>query len=177
MIILVLIAFVLIVAISGLLAYASTRPDSFEVSRSTLINAPPETIFPLINSPARMNIWNPFVKADPAIKLTYSGPEAGVGAANAWDGTSKVGKGDIEITESVAPSRIALRLNMIKPMKAQNYVEYTLVPRGAATEVTWMMQGKQPFMAKLMSVVINCDRMVGGLFEKGLADLKALAEK
>jgi hypothetical protein len=31
-------------------------------------------------------------------------------------------------------------------------------------------------MAKLMSLFMNCDKMVGGEFEEGLAKLKALAE-
>jgi hypothetical protein len=40
-----------------------------------------------------------------------------------------------------------------------------------------MMQGKQPFLAKVMTVFVDCDKMVGGELEKGLADLKAIAEQ
>jgi hypothetical protein len=31
------------------------------------------------------------------------------------------------------------------------------------------MKGRVPFMAKLMSLVMNCDKMVGSQFEEGLA--------
>jgi len=39
------------------------------------------------------------------------------------------------------------------------------------------MSGKQPLLGKLMSLFIDCDRMVGSQFEKGLASLKAIAER
>ena len=38
------------------------------------------------------------------------------------------------------------------------------------------MHGPTPFIGKIMHVFINMDRMVGKDFEKGLANLKAIAE-
>ena len=70
-----------------------------------------------------------------------------------------------------------MRLRMSKPMACDNVVRFSLTPRGGQTDVTWTMGGPQPFMAKVMSTVINCDKMVGRQFEQGLAQLKALAEK
>jgi uncharacterized protein YndB with AHSA1/START domain len=169
------IAFVVVVV--ALLAYAAAKPDTFRVQRSTAINAPAERIFPLIANLRSMNTWNPFVDPDPAIKIAYSGPETGKGAAHTWSGNSKVGEGHIEITDAVPSSRVAMRLDMLKPMKAHNAVEFTLQPNGRETAVTWAMSGRQPFLAKLMTVFIDCDRMVGGQFEKGLASLKAIAER
>ena len=52
-----------------------------------------------------------------------------------------------------------------------------LAPAGAATEVIWAMQGKVPFMGKLMSLVMNCEKMCGTQFEEGLAKLKSVAEQ
>lgn len=172
---------VLIAAIVGvvivLLALASRRPDTFSVRRSATIAAPPEVIYPLIASLRRMNEWNPFVKPDPAIVLDYSGPDSGKGAAHTWRGNRHVGEGRIEITEASPPSRVVLQLDMSKPMTAHNRVEFTLEPAGAETTVTWAMSGRQPLMAKVMSLLIDCDRMVGGQFEKGLAGLKGIAEQ
>src|SRR5438067_7612770 len=162
------VAIALVVVVIGLFAYASTRPDTFSVKRSTRIGAPAERIFPLIASLKSMNTWNPFVEPDPAIKISYSGPDSGKGAAHTWSGNSKVGEGRIEITEATPPSRVALQLDMVKPMKAHNAVEFTLQPDGNATLVTWAMSGRQPVMAKVMSFFIDCDRMVGSQFEKGL---------
>jgi uncharacterized protein YndB with AHSA1/START domain len=167
----------LAVIIIALLVYAASWPDTFRVHRSTAINAPAERIFPLIANLKSMNTWNPFVEPDPAIKISYSGPESGKGAAHTWSGNSKVGEGRIEVTEATPSSRVALRLEMVKPMKADNAVEFTLQPNGNGTVVTWAMSGKQPLMAKIMTIFIDCDRMVGSQFEKGLASLKTIAER
>ncbi len=170
------VAIALAFVVAALLAYAASRPNAFRVQRAMDINAPPERIFPLIANLKSMNTWNPFVAPDPAIKIAYSGPEIGKGAAHTWHGNAKVGEGRLEITEAVPPSRIAMQLDMFKPMEAHNQVEFRLQPKGRATTVTWAMSGRQPFMAKLMTIFINCDGMVGGQFEKGLASLKAIAE-
>jgi uncharacterized protein YndB with AHSA1/START domain len=175
--ILIYIAIAVGVVIVALLVYATTKPDSFRVQRTKEINAPAERIFPLIANLKSMNTWNPFVEPDPAIKIAYSGPDSGKGAAHTWSGNSKVGEGRIEITETAPPSRVAMQLVMVKPMKADNAVEFTLAPNGRGTNVTWAMSGKQPLLGKLMSLFIDCDRMVGSQFEKGLASLKAIAER
>jgi hypothetical protein len=39
------------------------------------------------------------------------------------------------------------------------------------------MAGKNPYIAKLMGLVFNMDQMIGKDFEKGLADMKAIAER
>jgi len=175
--ILTYVAIALAVVAVVLLAYAATKPDTFRVQRTRGIDAPAERIFPLIANLKSMNTWNPFVEPDPAIKLTYSGPESGRGAAHTWSGNAKVGEGRIEITDVAPPSKIAMQLDMLKPMKARNAVEFTLRPNGSGTTVTWTMSGRQPFIGKLMTIFIDCDRMVGSQFEKGLANLKATAER
>jgi uncharacterized protein YndB with AHSA1/START domain len=169
-------AIILGVVVAGILAYASTRPDTFAMSRSVSIKAPPEKIFPHIDNLHSFNRWNPFLKKDTATKLVYSGPDSGKGAAHAWEGNSHVGKGRVEITESSPPSKVVMRLDTIRPMQGHNRVEFTLEPGGETTTVAWTMQGRQPFMAKVATIFIDCESMVGREFEKGLADLKIIAE-
>ncbi len=70
-----------------------------------------------------------------------------------------------------------MKLDMISPMEAHNRVEFSLQPQGDLTQVTWAMSGPSPYISKVMTTVLSMDRMVGSEFEKGLADLKALAEK
>ncbi len=172
-----LIVFACLVALLGaLLLYASAKPNACEFSRSIHVSAPPEKIFPLIDAPRAMNEWNPFVKADPNIKLSYSGPPNGVGAANDFDGDNRVGAGRVEIVESESPFKVVLALRMDRPMRCQNRVEFTIAPTETGSDVTWEMSGKQPFMGKLFSVFVNTEKMVGGAFESGLAGLKARAE-
>ena len=166
---------ILVLAVLGILAYAAMQPDAFRIVRSQSIAAPPDKIFPLINDMRALNSWNPFVLMDPAIKGTYSGPPAGPGAAYAWE-SQKMGPGRTTITGSTPPSRMTLTLEMDKPIKVTNQVEYTLTPNGKSTDVTWAMSGKRPFMIKVMGLFMNMDQMVGKSFSKGLADLKVLAE-
>jgi hypothetical protein len=78
----------------------------------------------------------------------------------------------------MAPNvRLAFNLDMLKPFEAHNKGEFTLAPQGNATIVTWAMHGPTPYLAKIMHVFMNMDRMVGGDFEVGLANLKSIAEK
>ena len=159
-----------------LLAVASTKPDTLHVERTARIDAPPQEIFPLIEDFRRWGPWSPYERRDPAMKRSYGGAERGEGAVYAWEGNRDIGKGRMEIVESVPPSRVALKLDFAEPFEAHNVVQFTLEPEGAATRVTWAMQGPSSFVSKLMSVFIDMDDMIGRDFEAGLANLKALAE-
>jgi uncharacterized protein YndB with AHSA1/START domain len=166
---------VIAVAVAAILAYAASKPDTFMVRRSAAIAAPPEKIFPMIDDLRAQSAWSPFEK-DPDMKRTHSGAPRGKGAVYEWDGNRQVGAGRIAITDSVPPAKVVLLLDMVRPFKAHNTVEFTLDRIGAGTNVTWAMQGRQPYMAKVMGLFVDCDKMCGGLFEEGLAKLKALAE-
>jgi uncharacterized protein YndB with AHSA1/START domain len=162
-------------AIAVLAAVASRKPDAFRFSRSTLINATPEAIFPMINNLRAMNTWNTFALRDPAAVTSYSGPDSGSGARHTFDGP-KSGCGTIQITQSDPATRVAMRLIMTKPIKADNLVEFTLAPRVHGTEVTWAMSGRSPLMIKIMTLFFNQDAMMASAFDDGLANLKAAVE-
>jgi hypothetical protein len=167
---------VIAVAVAAVLVYAATRPDSFRIARSATIKAPPEKIFAQIDDFRRWTAWSPWEKIDPQLKRTYSGAGAGKGAAYAWEGNKDVGSGRMEIRESAAPSRILIQLDFLKPFEAHNTAEFTLQPGPQGTAVTWAMYGPSPFLSKLMGIFFNMDRMIGGQFEQGLANLKAISE-
>jgi uncharacterized protein YndB with AHSA1/START domain len=174
------IAIIVAVVIAAILITAATKPDSFRVERTARIKAPPQSIFPHINDLRSHGAWSPFDK-DPATKRHFNGAASGNGQVYEWEGDRKVGAGRIEITDAAAPSKVTMKLDMIRPFSANNIVEFTLVPQGEATnvttDVTWAMHGRQPYMAKLVGTFMNCDKMVGGQFEQGLASLKAIAER
>ena len=170
-------AVILVIAVAAILSYAATRPDDFKVSRTATIEAAPERILPWIADLRQMNEWNPFAKQDPAMKIAYSGPRSGVGAAQDWESSGSGGKGRLEITGVAEPTSVAMRLDMEKPFEAHNAVAFDLRPNGEATEVTWTMTGGMPFISKVIGVFVSMDRMIGAEFEQGLADLKQLAEK
>jgi len=171
------IVIVLIAVVGAVLGYAMTRPDTFSVQRAVSIKAPPEKIFPLIDDFHRWPLWSPWEKMDPEMKRTYSGPPSGKGSAYAWQGNSKVGEGRMEILDGPPPSKVVIKLDFIKPFEGHNTATFLLVPKGEATDVTWTMDGPSPFVAKLMGVFMNMDKMIGNDFEAGLANLKAAAEK
>jgi uncharacterized protein YndB with AHSA1/START domain len=168
---------VLVVVVAGFLAYASTRPDTLRVQRSATIKAPPDKIFPLITDLRRWSVWSPWEKKDPAMKRTFGGADSGQGAVYAWQGNSDVGEGRMEIVEATPPSKVAIQLDFIKPLEGHNVAEFTLKPKGDATDVTWVMYGPTPFIGKVLGIFMNMDAMIGKDFEAGLASLKAAAEK
>jgi carbon monoxide dehydrogenase subunit G len=168
---------VVVIALAGLFLYAASQPDNFTVSRTLNINAAPEKIFLFLNDFNLWGRWSPYEKMDPAMRRTIAGASSGVGATYAWAGNGKVGAGEMLITASTPSTLVALDLNMRKPMRASNKVTFNLVPNGVGADVTWAMHGSSPFIAKLMGVVMNMDKMVGKQFEEGLANLKRLVEK
>jgi len=68
-------------------------------------------------------------------------------------------------------------LDFTKPVEGHNIAELSLEPRAGGTEVIWSMRGPSPYLMKLMGVFVNLDRMIGGEFETGLSNLKAVAER
>ena len=153
------------------------QPDVFKMSRSIKISAPPEIIFPHVNDLHQWEAWSPWAKLDPNAKSTFEGPTAGVGSSMAWDGNGKVGTGKMTITESQPVETIRFRLDFHKPMKATNTAEFTFRPEGSQTVVNWSMSGKNSLLGKVFGLFMDCDKMVGGQFEQGLASLKAVAER
>jgi hypothetical protein len=111
------------------------------------------------------------------MQRTYSGSASGRGAIYAWDGNNSAGSGRMEILDTSAPSKIVIKLDFFKPFEGHNTAEFTMLPQGNATNVTWLMHGPAPFMSRLMQVFMSMDNMIGKDFEIGLANLKRLTEK
>lgn len=171
------IAVVLLVVAAAALIYASTRPDTFRVERSTTIRSTPEAIFPLIQNFHQWEAWSPWEKIDPHIQRTYSGSPQGQGAIYQWSGNKNIGSGRMEVVEATSPSKVVINLDFITPFEAHNTVEFTLTQQGDATQLTQAMYGPSPFISKLMGLFFNMDKMVGDKYEEGLASLKKLIEK
>jgi uncharacterized protein YndB with AHSA1/START domain len=175
--VLVIIAVILAIAIAAVLILAATKPTTLRVQRSVSINAPPERIFSLISDFHQCVTWSPYEQKDPAMKRTYSGTERGRGAVYAWDGDKNVGSGRMEILDVSAPSKIVIKLDFFKPFEGHNTAEFTMLPQGDGTHVTWLMHGPANFMSRLIQVFMNLDNLIGKDFEAGLANLKTITEK
>jgi hypothetical protein len=171
------IALGVIVFVVAVLGYAATRPDSFSVERKISINAAPEKVFANLNDFHLWEAWSPWAKLDPAMTTTYGGPASGPGATYAWVGNSDVGEGKMEITGSTPSTNVTIKLDFLKPFESHNTTVFTLTPAASGTDVTWTMSGPATYMTKIMTSFVSMDKMVGGDFERGLQQLKAVAEK
>jgi hypothetical protein len=168
---------VVALAVAGVLVAAAMRPDTFSVQRSAAIAAPPEAIYPLIADFKRWEAWSPWERKDPAMKRSYGSRTEGAGATYAWEGNREVGQGSMQITQAQAPSKVVMDLDFVAPFAAHNVVDFALAPGGQTTQVTWTMRGPVPYLAKILHLFIDMDKMVGKDFEAGLASLKQAAEK
>jgi Polyketide cyclase / dehydrase and lipid transport len=171
----------IVLAIVGIIAllvlFIATRPSEFRTTRSAKMAAPPSAVFNQVNDFHNWEAWSPWAKLDPDCKNSYEGPAAGKGAKFHWAGNNQVGEGRMEIIESRPNELVRLRLDFLKPFKATNTAEFTFKPEGGSTNVTWSMFGRNNFMFKAMGLFMDCDKMVGGQFEQGLAIMKGVVEK
>jgi hypothetical protein len=163
--------------ILAILVVAAFKSPEYAISRSIVINAPAEKIFPLMNNMKLADTWGPWTEIDPDSKMTYSGPESGVGAKTSWTGGKQLGTGSATIVESVPNQKVGVKLEYTQPMEMTQDSEYLLASSGAQTTVTWKVTGKNSFPSRIMCLFMNMDKMVGGMFEKGLGNLKNLTEK
>jgi hypothetical protein len=171
-------AIAVVILIAGVLVYAAFQPNTFVISRSANINSAPDKIYPYMSDFHKGDLWSPYERKDPTMKRTFSGAPNGKGAVYEFVGDKKVvGSGRLEIIDAVPPTKVVLTLDLVEPMKGHNIVEYKLEPKGQSTQVTWSMRGTNNYLSKLICSFVNVDKMVGGDFETGLANLKALVEK
>jgi len=165
----------LLVIIAALAVIIAMQPAEFRVSRSITIPAPAATVFEQVNDFHKWDAWSPWAKLDPAMKKSHEGAPAGVGAMYSWSGNDQVGEGRMTLTESRPSERIRIKLEFLKSFAATNTAEFDFKADGNQTVVTWSMFGTNNVMAKAFGLFMNMDRLVGGDFEKGLAQLKAVA--
>lgn len=165
----------LLIVIIVLVGVAYMLPRDAHVERSIVIDRPAAAVFPLLNSLKRFSEWSPWSQYDPNVKMSYSGPDSGPGAAMHWAGNSKVGSGDQIITESIPDKRVSTDLNF-GDMGASK-AAWLLTSDGNSTTVVWTLDanlGNSP-VGRYMGLLM--DKMVGPDYERGLAQLKTLVEK
>ena len=170
----ILLALLLIVVV--FIIVVATRRADFQITRSTTIAAPAVVVFAQVNDFHKWDAWSPWAKLDPTMKQTHEGASAGPGAIYTWSGNKDVGEGRMTLTESRANELVRIKLEFLKPFPTINTTEFSFKPEGTQTAVVWSMTGTNNFMAKAFCMFMNMDKMVGGDFEKGLVQLKTVAE-
>lgn len=165
-----------VVLIASLSIYVATRPAEFRVTRTATINAPVDAVFAQVNDLPAWQAWSPWAKLDPNVKNTFTGPTSGAGATHAWVGNEQIGEGRMTIQESRPRDLVRIELEFIKPFAGTNTVDFTFVPQGEQTQVTWSMYGPNTLMSKVMSLFMDMDKMCGSAFEEGLQSLDKVAQ-
>ncbi len=155
---------------------AAFQSDEMSVTRSTTVAAPPEAVFKVVNDFRQWDAWSPWSKLDPNMKKSLEGPPEGAGAVYKWSGNNEVGEGSTTLVESKPNEKVVMKLAFVRPMEGTSDVQFTFAPEGAGTKVTWAMQGKKPFIGKIVGLFMDCEKMCGDQFNEGLANLKKIAE-
>ena len=165
------------VVAASFLVIVALQPADFRIERSATMRAPAQAPFAQVNDFHNWGAWSPWEKIDPALKRSYDGPQAGKGASYAWQGNKDVGEGRMTITESKPGELVRIRLEFFKPFAATNSAEFSFKPSTDGTAVTWTMTGQNNFLSKAICVFVDMDKMVGGMFEQGLTQMKTVVER
>ncbi len=162
--------------IGGFFTYVATLPSHGVISRSILINASVDKVFPYINTRTVANSWNPWFRKDPQTRITFDGPEEGVGSQTSWVGGNELGTGSATVVQSIPNEKVVVRLEYKEPFQMVQDATYTLTSQGAQTLVEWKVEGETPFLQRALCVFINMDKIVGDVFAQGLSELKTMVE-
>jgi len=170
----ILIALALLIL--GFAVVVALQPSDFSVERSATMAAPQADVFAQVNDPHKWDAWSPWAKLDPEAKISLEGPESGQGAAMTWSGNDKVGEGKMTVVESRPNDAVKLKVDFVKPFEGTSNSEFGFKPDGDQTAVTWTMSGHHNFLEKAFCLVMNGKKMIGNDMDKGLAQLKTVAE-
>ena len=163
--------------IAAFVVVVALQPADYRLTRSTVIAAPAADVFAQVNDLRRWEDWSPWAKLDPNAKVTFTGPQTGAGASFQWDGNDKVGAGSMTITESRPNERVATRTDFVRPFAGTSHSDFVFSQMGDQTNVIWTMSGTHNFISKAICLVMSMEQMLGPDFEKGLAQLKQVAER
>ena len=167
----------LVVAVAAFAGYVALQPSHYALTRSTVVDVAPVVVFDHVNDFRKWEAWSPWAKLDPAATVSFAGPASGKGAVFKWAGNSQVGEGSMTIVDSRPGEAVAIKLAFVKPLEGESDVAFALQPEGGATRVTWSLSGEQTFLERAMCTLMGgMERILGPQYEKGLANLKAVAE-
>jgi uncharacterized protein YndB with AHSA1/START domain len=156
--------------------FVAMQPTEWKMSRSTTTTAPPEAVYAVVSDLNQFVKWSPWLAMDPNAKNTVTGP-AGAGQKYAWEGNDQVGAGEMITTKVVPNEQVVQDLHFLKPFESKAVVTFTIAPDAQGAKVTWGFDTERNFPAKAAGVFMDMDKMLGDDFQRGLDNLKKLAEE
>ncbi|WP_415404022.1 SRPBCC family protein [Tateyamaria sp. SN3-11] len=157
---------------AGVLALAAAGslllPRHVHVERQATLPGDAEQVIALAASNTGYQRFNPYLSADPALKIDPFGPEAGVGSGFAFDG--KDGKGTQVVAEVSAQ---AVRYDIDMGPMGKPVQTIAVIPGDGRVVVTWSMDMDMGFNPVGRVMGLFMDGMIGKTFEQGLGNLAA----
>lgn len=141
------------------------------VVRTTVIDAPSDSVFNYLSDFKNFKAWSPWASKDPNMTVTIER----AGAVYSWKGNDQVGSGNMTITNMEAGKSVDIDLKFMEPWETLAKIKWSVTPEGNATKVSWEMSQDLSYGQKYFGLM--ADKMVGPDFEQGLAKLKANLEK
>ena len=142
-----------LIVILTILMFILGKKYHFETS--IVINAPIEKVYEQASSSKKFNEWNPWMKLDTNLKLTYSGNQGQVGDEYCWEGNEDVGQGCHTITALETNKKVATKMLFKKPFESDATSDLVFTKEGNATKVTWSMDCELDYPMNLMKLMMD----------------------
>jgi hypothetical protein len=150
-------------------------PSTYRVERRVTMNTGANTLFPHINSPKQWSEWTAWtVVRNPNMKISFAGPEAGMGASYSWEGKSS-GRGTLKLTRSDPDHGIGYELDF-ENGKYVSRGTMALEPTGESVNVIWSNEGDLGWNPVSRFFGLFMDAMMGPDLEEGLRNLQRKVE-
>jgi len=165
--------YVILVLVGIYLILCMVGPSDMRIERSATINAPATAVQATLGDFSLFNKWSPWAEKDTAMKINIEGEAGKPGHKYYWEGNKEVGKGSMTLNGVSGDSM--LQTLSFDGMGDSKVYMITKEENGA-TNLTWGMYSKTPFLGRAFMMFMNMDKMMGPDFEKGLAKLKTVVE-
>lgn len=152
--------------------------SSYRVERNAVINAPQKLIFNQVSIFKNWANWSPWMEKDPSVKNMYEGPDGQVGSSMSWVGDKKLsGTGSIRAASVNSPFEMDYVLSFKVPFEMESTGSFSLqAETDDQTKVTWVDEGKIPFLFRPMMMFMDMDKQMGPDFERGLFKIDSVCE-
>ncbi len=158
--------------IVAILIYLLRLPPAYQVTRSIVIDKPIAQVFDYVRDFSYWAQWSPWSLHDPHQKNTLDNPNS-VGGSYTWDSTM-IGAGSMQHRQIIPNERLDILLTFIRPFKSKADIRFTFATIDGATQVTWTMDAKLPFVMRPLCAFMA--KMIGHDFALGLALLRGVLD-
>lgn len=162
-------------------------PGTVEVTRTVEIDAPPETVFPLVSNLETWTEWTPWGEVDSRLE----GPAEGPGARRVWDDPA-LGSGSLTILDARPPASPGAQRPASPDAPAPASVDYlvqvedaalrfegtiSIEASGPGSVVTWTERADLGWNPILGWTALTLDESQGRQLDESLERLRQLAER